>query len=139
MKKFILITIIILFSTLLYAADVQIYQNGKQIGTMSKEQFTELVRGAENYKEIMEAQNKNRIRIIANKIETTEDKNVYKCTFRFSWKNQKQEEINYVVSDLLIQIDDEMGMSNFRIYYRNISEIGFPISISAIFLILILL
>jgi len=139
MKKFILITIIILFTSIVYASDIQIYQNGKLIGTMSKQHFEELVRGAENYKDIIEAQNSNRIKIIANKIEMIDVHNRYKCNFRISWKNKDQEEINYVVSDLLLDIDNEQGMSKFRIVYRDISEVGFPLSLGIIILFIFFL
>jgi hypothetical protein len=145
MKKFILsLLILICFTGLLYAKDdnyLYIYQHNKIIGKFTIEQFKSLVEGADKYKEIITAQKEKRLLIISEEVLPLDKDNTYKTNIRIIWQNREQKEINYIVSELILNIDNDKSnnIPEWRIYYRNISEVGFPICGSFLILFLILL
>lgn len=141
MKK-LFITILTLISIPLYSADnnIYIYQYNKPIGKFTVEQFEVLVKGAEQYKEIMSAQKEDRVSIqVLSDLEKTSIINQYKAVIKIQWLNEKNEEINFIKSVMFLNIDNESEtqIPEWRMIYRDISEIGFPTS--SIILVLILL
>jgi hypothetical protein len=143
-RVFITILILICFTGLIKAQsnNLIVYQNGKAIGSFTVEQFQLLVDGADKYKEIMLAQKEDRVSIqLLSDLEKTHVINQYKAVLKIQWLNEKNEEINYVSSIMFINIDnqEELNIPKWRILYRDISEIGFPICGSFLILFLILL
>jgi hypothetical protein len=144
MKK-LLITILTLISIPLYSSDnkIYIYQYNKPIGKFTVEQFELLVKGAEQYKEIMSAQKEDRVSIqVLSDLEKTSIINQYKAVIKIQWLNEKNEEVNFVSSIMFLNIDNESEtqIPEWRMIYRNISEIGFPTStiILVLFLLIVL-
>jgi hypothetical protein len=144
MKK-LLITILTLISIPLYSSDnkIYIYQYNKPIGKFTVEQFELLVKGAEQYKEIMSAQKEDRVSIqVLSDLEKTSIINQYKVVIKIQWLNEKNEEVNFVSSIMFLNIDNESEtqIPEWRMIYRNISEIGFPTStiILVLFLLIVL-
>lgn len=96
--KQLFITIFLICSTgLLQAGDLKIYQNNKLVGTMTVQQFESIVKGAEKYKEIIEAQKKDRIDIeLLEPVTQTETDGEYATQIKISWKDEKNREINFI-------------------------------------------
>ena len=146
MKKLIIATMLMIcFTGLLHAKsnDIIISQNGIAIGRMSPAQFELLVKGAEQYKEIMSAQKEDRVSIqVLSDLEKTSIINQYKAVIKIQWLNEKNEEVNFVSSIMFLNIDNESEtqIPEWRMIYRNISEIGFPTStiILVLFLLIVL-
>ena len=141
MKK-LFITILVLISIPLYSADNNIYisQNNKVIGKLTPKQFELLVEASDRYQEIMLAQKEGRVSIqVLADLEKTSIINQYKVVIRIQWLNEKNEEVNFVSSIMFLNIDNESEtqIPEWRMIYRDISEIGFPTS--TIILILVLL
>ena len=145
MKKIILTLIILVcFTALLHAKqnDIIVSQNGKAIGSFTVEQFKTLIDGADKYKEIMEAQKDNRVSVqLLNDVEKTTIINQYKAVVKIRWVSKDNKEINYIDAIIFINIDNqnEGDVSECRIVYRNISEIGFPITGGLLIFVLIIL
>jgi hypothetical protein len=143
-RVFITILILICFTGLIKAQsnNLIVYQNGKAIGSFTVEQFQLLVDGADKYKEIMLAQKEDRVSIqLLSDLEKTHVINQYKAVLKIQWLNEKNEEINYVSSIMFINIDnqEELNIPKWRIAYRSVAEIGFPISTSLLILIIMIL
>ena len=141
MKKLILM-IFLLFTPLMVYPDsnLYIYQNNHVIGVISISQFKNLIEGAERYKDIMEAQMNNRVTIVSGKV-VKDYSGKYKTKFIVTWKNEKGETLNFISSTLEINIENDkaLGIAKRRIIYRNVSEIGFPISFGLLLIIIALL
>ena len=145
MKKLIIaIMLLICFTGLLHAKsnDIVIYQNDTAIGRMTPDQYENLVIGAEQYVELMTAQKENRVTIESGKIVASEVEGIYTTNIKIIWKNKEGYEFNYVVSELTLNIDNDKskGLPEWRIIYRDVAEVGFPIAGGLlVFLLLILL
>ena len=144
MKKiFITILIVICFNGLLHAKDNNIYimQYNKIIGQFTIEQFKNLVKASDNYKDIMEAQNEKRVTITCDTIKSTDREGEYKAILKVSWKNKKGVELNYITSEITLNIDNDTtnGISQWRIVFRNVAEIGFPITSGLLILLLLII
>ena len=142
MKKLILVILFICVSSLLYGIDNNIYitQSDKIIGRFTPEQFETLVQGADKYKEIMLAQVEKRVNIVCSEIKETDTKGEYKTNIRIIWINKNNMEINFIEVELILNIDNDTSQNipEWRIVYRDLSEIGFPITGGLLILILVL-
>jgi hypothetical protein len=142
MKKLILVILFICVSSLLYGIDNNIYitQSDKIIGRFTPEQFETLVQGADKYKEIMLAQVEKRVNIVCSEIKETDIKGEYKTNIRIIWINKNNMEINFIEVELILNIDNDTSQNipEWRIVYRDLSEIGFPITGGLLILILVL-
>lgn len=144
-KSLITLLILICFTGFLHAKEkynyVYIKQYDKVIGKFTPEQYESLVKGADNYKELMLAQNENRVSIIL--IEEVKETltNQYKGKIKIVWKDAKGNEINYLISEINFQITNkgDAVVPEWRIIYRDISEIGFPVTTGILIIILLIL
>ncbi len=139
--RFTYILLLIILVSPLYSGDtnIYIYQGGVKIGSYTKEEFIRLIKGYEHYTEIMNAQANDRlvVSIMDTPYKTGKVKNEYSAKFRISWENSSHVEINYLIIESLVTIPEEGGgaaIPEWRVMYRDISEIGFPIS-SVLFMI----
>ena len=145
MKKLIIaIMLLICFTGLLQAKsnDIVIYQNDTAIGRMTPDQYENLVIGAEQYVELMTAQKENRVTIESGKIVASEVEGIYTTNIKIIWKDKEGRELNYIVANLNLNIDNDKskGLPEWRIIYRDVAEVGFPIAGGLlVFLLLILL
>ena len=143
MRKLLLTVLLICFSGLLHAADNNIYitQYDKVIGKFSPTQFEVLIKGASKYEEIMLAQKEEKVSIICYEMKATDNKGEYKTTVRIIWLDQNNKEVNFIESELILNIDNDASQNipQWRITYRNIAEIGFPITGGFLIIVLIIL
>ena len=141
MRKIMLVVVALLsISTILcvsslFGADnnIYIYQYGSRIGMYTKEEFINLLKGYNQYKEIMEAQSDNRVvvSLIDTPYKTGSTKNEYTAKFRVVWENKEKTEINYLVIESIVTLPEETNgvfLPAWRVVYRDISEVGFPVS-----------
>lgn len=140
-KLFITILFLICFTGLLHASDLIISQDGKQIGRMSPAQFELVVTSADKYKQLMLAQKEQRVSIQCDKVVATSTQGLYTTTLKIVWKDKQGNELNYITSALTLNInnDNSQLLPEWRIKYRDISEIGFPITGGLIVLVLLIL
>jgi hypothetical protein len=90
----------------------------------------------------MSAQKEDRVSIqVLSDLEKTSIINQYKVVIKIQWLNEKNEEVNYIRSIMFLNIDNqnESTIPEWRILYRDVSEIGFPITGGLIILIIIIL
>jgi hypothetical protein len=145
MKKLItlLLLIMICFTGLLFAKEkdnyIYILQYNKVIGKFTPEQYETLVNASDKYKELMLAQQEGRVIVQCNEVKEV-SKSEYKTVFTVIWKDKKGNELNYVTSELILNIDNDKSnnIPEWRILYRDISEIGFPICFLIILIIILL-
>jgi hypothetical protein len=140
MKKLLLILLILIcFTGLLQAKDNYIYvkQYDKIIGKFTPEQYEALVSASDNYKELILAQQEGRVIVQCNEVKEI-SKGEYKTVFTVIWKDKKGNELNYITSELTLNIDNDKSkdIPEWRIIYRDISEIGFPICFLIILIII---
>jgi hypothetical protein len=143
-KLFITILFLVCFTGLVFpkSSDVVITQDNRVIGKLTSSQFELLVQAADNYQEIMLAQKENRVSIqIISDIEKTSVPGQYKAVLKIQWLNSKNEEINFVSSVMFLTIDNpnDTSVTEWKILYRDIAEIGFPLSSVLLILIIIVL
>jgi hypothetical protein len=140
-KSLLTLLILICFTGLLQAKDkdnyIYISQYDKVIGKFTPEQYEALVKASENYKELMLAQQEGRVIVQCNEVKEI-SKGEYKTIFTVIWKDKKGNELNYVTSELILNIDNDKSnnIPEWRILYRDISEIGFPICFLLILIII---
>jgi len=145
MKKLIIaIMLLICFTGLLHAKsnDIVISQNGIAIGRMTPDQYENLVIGSEQYVELMLAQKENRVTIECDKVVASKIDGLYTTNIKIIWKDKEGRELNYIVANLNLNIDNDKskGLPEWRIIYRDVAEVGFPIAGGLlVFLLLILL
>ena len=143
MRKLFITLLFLLYSASLYATDsnLYIYQYDKYIGKFTIEQFTTLVEGADKYEEIMLAQKEQRLHITCDKVLASETAGGYTTIVKIVWKDKEGEELNYITAELTMNIDNDTTskIPEWRIIYRDISEVGFPICGGLIILVLIIL
>lgn len=144
MKRSILtLLIFICFIGILNAKDkdnyVYVKQYDKVIGKFTPEQYETLVNASDKYKELMLAQQEGRVIIQCSEIKEI-SKGEYKTVFKLTWKDKKGNELNYITSELILNIDNDKSkdIPEWRIIYRDISEIGFPICFLLILIIVAL-
>lgn len=124
--------------------NIYIYQYGSRIGMYTKEEFINLLKGYNQYKEIMEAQSENRVvvSLIDTPYKTGSTKNEYTAKFRVVWENKEKTEINYLVIESIVTIPEETNgvfLPAWRVVYRDISEVGFPASSILLIICMIIL
>lgn len=143
MKKVITLLLLILmcFTGLLFAKEkdnyIYITHYDKVIGKFTPEQYETLVNASDKYKEFMLAQQEGRVIIQCNEVKEI-NKGEYKTIFTITWKDKKGNELNYITSELILNIDNDKsnGIQEWRILYRDISEVGFPICFLIILIII---
>ena len=143
-KLFISLLLIICFTGLLQAKsnDIVISQYGVAIGRMTPDQYENLVIGAEQYTELMTAQKENRVTIQCDKVVASKVDGLYTTNIKILWKDKEGRELNYIVANLNLNIDNDKskGLPEWRIIYRDVAEVGFPIAGGLlVFLLLIIL
>lgn len=140
-KSLITLLIFICFTGILHAKEkdnyIYVKQYDKVIGKFTPEQYEALVKASENYKELMLAQQEGRVIVQCNEVKEI-SKGEYKTIFTVIWKDKKGNELNYVTSELILNIDNDKSnnIPEWRILYRDISEIGFPICFLIILIII---
>ena len=142
MKKLIIILLVILFPLNLYSKDyVNIADGGRIVGKLSVTSLKELVGASKKYKDIIEAQTEDRLIIVTSDVKDTAIKGKYEATLKMSWKNSEGAEVNYVTVLMFLRIKQENQalIPEWRIIYRDVAEIGFPVSFSLLILLLILI
>lgn len=126
MKK--LLTLFLFLITICFASnDLIIYKDGKQIGKMTIDQFKILIQSAESYNEIMEAQNKGRIKIECISEVKEISKNKYEALIKVSWLDETGKECNYITAVMYLSIDEGNTLPEWRIFYDKVAEVGFPL------------
>jgi hypothetical protein len=140
-KLFITIFILLLFTPLYSADNIVIKQGDYVIGEFTPNQFDVLIQGANSYKEIMLAQKQKRVYITTDEIYPTDNKGEYKTVMTIRWKDKNGYELNYITSELILNIDNDASgkIKEWRIIYRDISEYGFPITGGFLLLLILLL
>lgn len=118
---------------------IYIKQYDKIIGKFTPEQYEALVSASDNYKELILAQQDGRVVVQCNEVKEI-SKGEYKTVFTVIWKDKKGNELNYITSELTLNIDNDKSkdIPEWRIIYRDISEIGFPICFLIILIIIAL-
>lgn len=142
MKKLFITVFLICFTGLLQASDLKIYQDNKLFGTMTVEQFTSIVQGAEKYKEIIEAQSKDRIDIeLLQPIKETDNQGEYATQIKISWKDKDNKQINFIKVYIILNIDNDKAnlIPDWKIVYRDIASYSFPFTLSLLLLLIIIL
>jgi hypothetical protein len=141
MKQIFITIFLICFTGLLQASDLKIYQDNKLVGTMTVQQFESIVKGAEKYKEIIEAQKKDRIDIeLLEPVRQTETDGEYATQIKISWKDEKNKEINFIKIYVVLNIDNDTAdqLPQWKIIYRDIASYSFPF-VSSLFILLIII
>lgn len=142
-KSLLTLFILICFTGLLFAKEkdnyIYISQYDKVIGKFTPEQYEALVSASDNYKELILAQQEGRVIVQCSEIKEIK-KGEYKTVFKLTWKDKKGNELNYITSELTLNIDNDKSkdIPEWRIIYRDISEIGFPICFLLILIIVAL-
>ena len=142
MKKLIIILLVILFPLNLYSKDyVNINDGDRIVGKLSVTSLKELVGASKNYKDIIEAQTEDRLVITTTDIKATSIKGKYEASLKMSWKNSDGVEVNYISAVMFLKIKNENQalVPEWRLAYRDVAEIGFPISFGLLILLLILI
>ena len=140
-KSLITLLIFICFTGILHAKEkdnyIYVKQYDKVIGKFTPEQYEALVKASENYKELILAQQDGRVVVQCNEVKEI-SKGEYKTVFTVIWKDKKGNELNYITSELTLNIDNDKSkdIPEWRIVYRDISEIGFPICFLIILIII---
>jgi hypothetical protein len=143
-KPLLTLLILICFTGSLFAKEkdnyVYIKQYNKIIGKFTPEQYEVLIKASENYKELMLAQQEGRVGIQCDEKIIDLGNGEYKTSFKLVWKDKQGNELNYITSELILNIDNDKsnGIQEWRIVYRDISEIGFPICFLLILIIVAL-
>lgn len=137
-----LILIILFIPSLLFSQDfVKVYDKDKHVGNLSIESLELLVEASEKYKEIIEAQKNNRVIIeVLDEVVETKIIGQYKTRIKIIWYNDSGKEINYIITKVLLNIDNqsESQIAQWRIQYRNVAEFGFPVSLLLIIIAILL-
>lgn len=142
MKKLIITIFLICFTGLLQASDLKIYQDNTLVGIMTTQQFESIVKGAEKYKEIIEAQQKDRIDIeLLEPVKETDTDGEYATHIKISWKNENNKEINFIKVYIVLNIDNDTAnqLPQWKIIYRDIASYSFPFVSSLLILLIIIL
>lgn len=129
MKK-LLIIFILLFPIHLYATNyINVFQGNKIIGKISEQSLQELVNASDKYKDIIEAQNNNRIYIETISDIEKIDKENYKTTIRIKWLNENKEEVNFITSIMFLKIENiNNDIPTIKLIYYKIAAYGFPLT-----------
>jgi hypothetical protein len=132
MVRYLLIILYLFICAPLYANDLIAIkdENGKIVSFISKPSLQSLIEASEKYKDIMNAQKEKRLNVtVIAPVEETNKKNEFKTTIKLTWHDNAGKEINYITALMFLNIENanEAGMSEWRLTYREISEIGFPI------------
>jgi hypothetical protein len=116
-----------------------IYQDNNLVGKINVQQFESLVQGAEKYKEIIEAQRSNRVTIkVLDKVQKTEIEGQYKAKVKIIWINKNNNEINFILIDMILNIDKNKTIPEWKILYKEIASVAFPITFALLLIILCL-
>jgi hypothetical protein len=143
-KSLLTLLIVMCFTGLLFAKEkdnyIYIKQYDKIIGKFTPEQYEALVSASDNYKELILAQQEGRVSIQCDEKIIDLGNGEYKTSFKLVWKDKQGNELNYITSELILNIDNDKsnGIQEWRIVYRDISEIGFPICFLLILIIVAL-
>jgi len=126
-----------------YSKDyVSVIDKDKIVGKISVESLKTLTATSEKYKEIMDAQNKKRVIIeVIDAVTETDIKHKYQTKIRISWIKEDGQEINYITANVFLTIINEgdVIVPEWRLVYRDVSEIGFPICGGLLIIVLIIL
>lgn len=140
MKKLILLFLMI--PTILFSQTyVDVYDGKKVVGKLSIQSLEQLLEASEKYKEILDAQKYGRVYIdLIEPVKKTKVPGQYEAKIKISWRTEINKEVNYIISTFTLNIDNEKEASipEWRVLYRNISEIGFPISSLLIIILMII-
>ncbi len=142
MKQLFITVFLICFTGLLQASDLKIYQDNKLVGTMTVQQFESIVKGAEKYKEIIDAQKKDRIDIeVLEPVKETKVPGEYATQIKISWKDEDNKEINFIKIYVVLNIDNDKSklIPEWKIIYRDIASYSFPFTLSLLLLLIIIL
>jgi len=128
-----------LFSQTIPKNHIGIFYQEKFIGSMPLEEYEILVKSASIYQDELKAENNKRIKI-------TVKENPYLIKFgetftadvKIIWINEKQEIFKEMILENSLTLKKE-NLHEIRILYRDISEIGFPISFLLLFIAIIAL
>lgn len=141
-KSFIIVFSFFIVSTfLLYSQEndyFELFHDGEKVGKISIEGFEEMRKAAGIKKEEWEAEKEGRVEVSLKDDPwevTIGEKFVTEVTI--VWKNKDGKEIKTIVLEQEFTIKKET-MSSFRIFYRDIAEIGFPIAIIIIIIIILI-
>ena len=136
MRKIIL-TFIFIFSIFSYVQakdlNIYVYQNNKVLGQFTPTEFKALVKGADCYVQETEAEKSEktfRVEVIGKPIQKGKS-DIWECKFSIKWFDQKGMVLKgiLVTSDIFIPQNRE---PEWRVIYKNIAEIGFPVSVGVI-------
>ena len=130
----------ILSTTIDDSNNIQFFYKGKLVGEMTKDEFTAVVKGSENYNRELQAEisDPKRIRVTFLKkpwvIKKTEG--IYKTQIRIDWYTKDNIVFKSLTIELDLTIDRVNSYPRWRTMYRDIAEIGLP---SALVVLLIVL
>ncbi len=125
---------------------IEFFFKGKKVGEMTKEELQATIKAGGAYNKEIEAEisDPRRLEVIFLKkpwiIKKT--KNKYRANILINWYeiiNNKKEVFKSLNLTLDLILDKSNQMSKWRIMYRNISEVGFPISTGLVILIILLI
>jgi len=132
----------LLLPTLIFSKPepLKIWQGDKMIGVMSVEQFQAQVSGAERTQKEIDAEQNNRVIItILDTPYKMDGVDQYSVQFEISWIDKNNIAFKTIKMKSIVVINKDKPISEFRMVYRDVAEIGFPVSGGLLILILIIL
>lgn len=112
--------------------EVDIYYKNIYYGSLKKEHFVAMVKASNAYAELIEAEKEHRVVIILkdNPWEINTEGKIYTTDITIVWYNRKKEKVKEIVLKAELEIPkDGSKMPVWRKIYRDVSEVGFPLSI----------
>lgn len=132
--KFLLILMLITPSYS-YAENIKFYINKQYYGEMTVEQFQALQEGASIYNDLLKSELNKQVKVtVINNINTDGPTQI---EIHVIWYTEKKEILKQltILSDVTFK---EGTMSTLRSKYRDVSEVGFPVSSIVILLVILL-
>jgi len=117
---------------------ISIYRGTEKIGELSLDEFEAIIKASSSYEKILEAEKEKRVYVFFkdNPWELKPGKSVNTEVY-IIWKDKKETPLKKVILKLTMEVPKEgQVMSKIRILYRDVAEIGFPVSVGILILVL---
>lgn len=133
------------FASISWAASnsLQIYQNGKLLGEMTKDQFALLLKAADNdklYQEELKIERDHKVKVEVTTVNYNEQTGMFSYDFNVIWETDTGEilkKVSLVSSTELPK--DKVFYSKLRIFYRDTCEYAAPLACGIAILCLLII
>ena len=125
---------------------VEVFYKGKLMGTMTLAEWSEVVKSAENYQAIIDAElsDPKRMEVIFLKKPWVfkKKKGLYKAQIKINWYTKSKKEkvvIKSITLTLLLSLEKTNSIPKWRMIYRDITEWAAPLGWLGFFILLLIL